>query len=90
MYSYALLEKNCYYLVKEKEEDTITLIKINFETDSCVHVSKYDETTLLEWRKKADPIFDILELLDDDKVKEWQVVYKDNLGTYHYEEEDDD
>jgi predicted transcriptional regulator len=44
----------------------------------------------LEWRKKADPIFDILELLDDDKVKEWQVVYKDNLGTYNYEEEDDD
>ena len=73
--------------VKEKEEDAIALIKVNFETDHCVHVSRYDETTLLEWRQKTDPIFDILELLDDDKVKEWQVVYKDNSDTYNYEEE---
>jgi len=92
MYSYALLEKNCYYLIQEKEgeAEAISLIKINFETDHCVHVSKYDESTLLEWRKKTDPIFDILELLDDNKVKEWQAVYKDNLDTYNYEEEDDD
>jgi hypothetical protein len=89
MYSYALLEKNCYYLVQEKELDAIALIKVNFETDHCLHISKYDETTMLEWRKKTDPIFDILELLDDDKVKEWQTLYKDNLGTYNYEEDEE-
>jgi hypothetical protein len=90
MYSYALLEKNCYYLIQEKEGETIALIRINFETDHCVYVSKYDESTQLEWRKKTDFIFDILELLDDEKVKEWQTVYKDNLGTYNYEEEDEE
>ena len=89
MYSYALLEKNCYYLIQEKEENPIELIKVNFETDHCCHVSKYVETTLLEWRKKTDPIFDILELLDDDKVKEWQTVYKDNQDTYNYEEDEE-
>ncbi len=89
MYSYALLEKNCYYLVQEKEEEAIALIKVNFETDHCLHISKYDEATALEWRKKTDPIFDILELLDDDKVKAWEALYKDNLGTYNYEEDED-
>ena len=70
MYSYALLEKNCHYLIQEKEGDPITLIKINFETDYCAYVSKFADTTLYEWRKKADPIFEILELLDDNQVKD--------------------
>ncbi len=41
------------------------------------------------WKKKNDPIFDILELLSDDKVKEWDAVYNDNQDAY-YEEEDDE
>ena len=68
MYSYALLEKNCHYLIQEKEGDPILLIKINFDTDYCVYVSKYLDTTVFEWRKKTDSIFDILELLDDKKI----------------------
>ena len=89
MYSYALLEKNCYYLIQEKEEDPISLIKINLETDHCLYVSKYSETTELEWRKKTDPIFDILELLGDDKVKDWESIYNDNQSSYNYEEDED-
>jgi hypothetical protein len=89
MYSYALLEKNCYYLIQEKEESPIELVKINFETDYCVHVSKFVETTMLEWRKKTDDIFEILELLDDDKVKEWQTVQKDSESSYNYEEDEE-
>ncbi len=41
------------------------------------------------WKKKNDPIFDILELLSDDKVKEWEAVYNDSTDAY-YEEEDDE
>ncbi|MBS1667807.1 MAG: hypothetical protein JST58_10560 [Bacteroidetes bacterium] len=89
MYSYALLEKNCHYLIQEKEGDPISLIKINFETDHCAYVSKFTESTINEWRKKTDPIFDILELLDDDKVKEWESVYNDGQDTYNYEEDED-
>ena len=54
-----------------------------------MHVSKFVETTELEWRKKTDDIFDILELLDDNKVKEWQTVQKDSEGTYNYEEDEE-
>ncbi|HVM88710.1 MAG TPA: hypothetical protein VMT76_11025 [Puia sp.] len=89
MYSYALLERNCYYLIREKEESPIELVKINFETDYCLHVSKLGQETILEWRMKTDAIHDILELLDDDKVKEWQTVQKDNEGSYNYEEDEE-
>jgi hypothetical protein len=89
MYSYALLEKGCYYLIQEKEEGPIGLIKVNMETDQCMYVSKYADETLVEWKKKSDPIFDILELLGDDKVKAWESIYNDNADTYNYEEDEE-
>ena len=89
MYYYALLERNCYYLIQEKEEDPISLIRVNFETDHCMYVSKYSDTTVVEWKRKGDTIFDILELLGDDKVKDWESIYNDNQGTYNYEEDED-
>jgi hypothetical protein len=88
MYSYALLETGCYYLIQEKEELPIQLIQVTMETDHCAFVSLYGREELLLWRKKTDPIFDILELLSDEAVKEWQALY--NKDAYNYEEEDDD
>lgn len=88
MYSYALLETGCHYLVQEKEESPVTLIKITVETDHCLYVTRFAENPVMEWKKKNDPIFDILELLSDDKVREWQSVYNDNQDAY-YEEDDD-
>ncbi len=90
MYSYALLEKGCYYLIQEKEEGPVGLIKVNMVTDQCMYVSKYADTTLIEWKRKSDSIFDILELLGDEKVKTWESIYNDNQGTaYNYEEDEE-
>jgi hypothetical protein len=88
MYSYALLEPGCHYLVQEKKEEPVTLIKITVETDQCLYVTRFSETPVLEWRKKTDSIYDILECLSDAKVKEWESVYNDNQDAY-YEEDDD-
>ena len=89
MYSYALLEKNCYYLIQEKEADPINLIKVNFETDQCMYISRYMETTVTEWKRKGDFIFEILELLGDEKVKDWESIYNDNQGSFNYEEDEE-
>jgi len=89
MYSYALLEKNCYYLIQEKAEDPINLIRVNFETDQCMYISRFADPTQVEWKRKSDPIFDILELLGDDKIKDWETIYNDNQDTYNYEEDED-
>lgn len=88
MYSYALLETGCYYLIQEKEESPIQLIQVTLETDHCAFVTLYSNEELLNWRKKTDPIFDIIELLSDDAIKDWQALY--NKDAYNYEEEDDD
>ena len=87
MYSYALLEKGCYYLIQEKEKSPIVMIRIMLESDHCMFISKYVETEVTEWKRKTDPIFEIIELLDDQSVKEWESSYYNNEDAY-YEDED--
>jgi hypothetical protein len=89
MYSYALLEPGCYYLVQEKENDKLTLLQIKVISDHCMYVEKYTDTVLQEWKRKTDPIFDIIELLSDDAIKEWTSAYYKNEDAY-YEEDDDE
>lgn len=89
MYSYALLERDCYYLIQEAEGSSVQLIKVNLETEQCMYVSRYADEQVNEWKKKGDPIFDILELVSDDKIKDWESIYNDNQGTYNYEEDED-
>ncbi len=88
MYSYSLMEAGCYYLVQEKEDTGISLIKINFESDQCVFVSKYEEIEVQEWKKKTDSIHDIIELLSDEKVKEWEAIFNNSQDAYYEEDED--
>jgi len=87
MYSYALLETGCYYLIQEKETSSVQLIQVTMDTDHCLFVTQYSDEEKLVWKRKTDPIFDILELLDDEAVKEWQAVY--NKDAYNYEEDDE-
>jgi hypothetical protein len=87
MYSYALLEKECYYLIEEKEGSPIALIRIMLESDHCLFITRYGETEVTEWKRKSDPIFEIIELLDDKAVKEWESSYYNNEDAY-YEDED--
>ena len=88
MYSYALLEPGCYYLVQEKENDSLTLLQAKVVSDHCMYVEKYSDTVLQEWKRKTDPIFDIVELLSDNVLKEWTDLYYSNEDAYH--EEDDE
>ena len=88
MYSYSLLEPGCYYIIQEKELEALKLIKINLESDHCHFISRYDETEVMEWKKKDAPIFDIIELLSDDKVKAWEKTYF-NQDAFNYEEDED-
>ena len=88
MYSYALLEPGCYYLVQEKETEALTLLQVKVISDHCMYVEKYTESVLQEWKRKTDPIFDIVELLSDPVLKEWTDLYYSNEDAYH--EEDDE
>ena len=41
MYSYALLETGCHYLIQEKEDSPIQLIQVTMESDHCAFVTEY-------------------------------------------------
>jgi len=88
MYSYALLEPECYYLVQEKESGPLVLIQVKVVSDSSMFVLKYGEVIAMDWKLKTDNIFDIVELLSDEVAKEWMKVYYDNEDAY-YEEDDE-
>lgn len=90
MYTYELLETGCYYLVKEKEDSMITLIKVAMESDHCLFIMKFEDPTDTEWKLKKDSLFDIIECLSDDAVKEWEIFYKSSQDAYKEEEDDDD
>ena len=87
MYSYGLLETGCYYLVQEKKDSAVSLIKVNMQSDHCMYVFTYDDQLATGWKRKSDAIYDIIECLTDGTVKEWERHYKDE-DAYH--EEDDE
>ena len=88
MYSYSLLEAGCYYVIQETENGPLSLVRINVESDHCVFTSFFLEEETLLWKRKTDPIFDIVELLDDKAVEAWETSY--NKDAYNYEEEEDE
>ncbi|WP_153798057.1 hypothetical protein [Foetidibacter luteolus] len=88
MYSYALLEPECYYLVQEKENEPLTLLQVKVVSDTSMYVIKYGETEVSEWKLKTDYIKDIIELLSDDVARQWMKIYYSNEDAY-YEEDDD-
>ncbi len=89
MYTYDLMETGCYYLMKEKEDSAITLIKVAMETDSCLFIQKFEDPTDTEWKMKKDPVHDIIECLTDNAVKDWEILYKSNEDAYTEEDDDD-
>ena len=88
MYSYGLLETGCYYLVQEKLDSPITLIKANMESDHCMYVFTYNDEMVTGWKRKTDKIYDIIECLTDEAVEKWEKQYNSNNEAY-YEEDDD-
>lgn len=89
MYSYGLLEPGCYYLVQEKKDAAVTLIKVTSETDHCMYVFTYEDELVTSWKRKTDSIHDIIECLSDRAVEDWERQYNNNEGAYHEEEDED-
>jgi hypothetical protein len=89
MYSYGLLEPGCYYLVQEKKESPISLIKVTTVTDHCLYVFFYEDQLVTTWKRKNDSIYDIIECLTDESVQDWEKHYNNSEESYHEEDEED-
>ena len=75
MYSYGLLEPGCYYLVQEKTDLPVNLVKVTMESDYCMYVFTYNDDLATGWKRKSDSIHDIIECLSDEAVEKWQKQY---------------
>lgn len=89
MYSYGLLEPGCYYLVQEKIDLPISLVKVTMESDHCMYVFTYADETVTGWKRKTDSILDIIECLSDEAVEKWQKQYNNNEDAYYEEDEEE-
>ena len=89
MYSYDLLEAGCCYLVKVKEDASVTMIKVAIISDHCVFIQQYSESMETEWKLKSDNLFDIIECLSDQAVKAWETHFRSNQGAFYEEDEEE-
>ena len=89
MYTYDLLETGCYYLVKEKEDSSVTMIKVAVESDHCLFIQRFDEPMETAWKLKKDALHDIIECLSDEAVKAWEEHYKHNADAYYEDDEEE-
>lgn len=89
MYTYDLLETGCYYLVKEKEESPVTMIKVAVESDHCLFIQRFDAPLETTWKLKKDILHDIIECLSDDAVKAWEQHFQNNLGAFYEGDEEE-
>lgn len=82
MYTYDILEKGCFYLVKEKEDSPVIMILVAVESDHCLFIQRFDDPMQSEWKLKKDTLHDIIECLSDETVKAWQEHYQDTHGAF--------
>ena len=85
MFSYELLEKECYYIVQLKPDAELTLVQLKVVTDNCLFIMQYNETAEMHWVKKTDSIYDIVECLSDEAAQQWLTVYNNSEDASYYE-----
>ncbi len=83
MYSYAILEPDCYYLVQLEENAPLSLIQVKVVSDYAMYVVNYGNELTMKWMKKSDEIFDIIELLSDETAQKWLDVYTNNEESFY-------
>ncbi len=88
MFSYELLEKECYYVVQLERNAALTLIQVKVITDNCLFIIQYNETAEMHWVRKTDGIYDIVECLSDEAAQQWLSVYNNEDASYYEGDEE--
>jgi hypothetical protein len=89
MYTYDLLETGCHYLIKEKEESPVVMIKVAVESDHCLFIQRYDDPMATEWKLKKDGLHDIIECMSDEAVKQWEQHYFNSKDVFFENDEEE-
>jgi hypothetical protein len=91
MTTYKDLYPSNYYLIKENENAGIELVYIPMVTDKCVLVEYQDEDQTMNWFKKTEPIFEVIEQLTEEQAVIYESLFEDDEEeNANWSEDDDD
>lgn len=81
-----------YYLIKENENASIELVYIPMVTDKCVLVEYQDDDQTMNWFKKTDPIYELIEQLTEEQAVIYESLFEDDDEDedLSWSEDDDD
>jgi hypothetical protein len=82
MATYKDLKPGFYYLIRENENASIELVFIPMETGKCVLVEYQDEEQSMNWFKKTENVFELIEQLTKEEAENYERLFES-------EEEDD-
>ncbi|HTB52035.1 MAG TPA: hypothetical protein VK718_04600 [Ferruginibacter sp.] len=82
-YSNLLLDQA--YLIIENEGEEVSLIQVLMQTNKCVLVEIHDDEQTTFWRKKSDPIFEIIDQLTDAQVEAYDELFEEEDTDYSEE-----
>jgi hypothetical protein len=86
MATYANLELDHYYLIKETESEDITLVQPVLETVKTFLILQIDEVETTVWKKKDDVIFEVIEELTPDQVAEYEDLFEDEDEEWSFDD----
>jgi len=78
MPTYAILEIDRHYLIKESEDDEIILVQPLMETTECILLVEYSDAETTYWRKKEDEFDELIEELTDEQVEEYENLFEED------------
>jgi hypothetical protein len=74
MKNYESLEIGSFYLIIENEGENVSLVEPLMETNNAVLLMHHDDVESTFWRKKADPIFELVDELTEDQLDEYDAL----------------
>ena len=83
MATYNDLYPSNYYLIKQNDNASIEMVYIPMVTGKCVLVEYQDDDQTMNWFKKTDSLFEVVEQLTDEQA----IIYE---GLFEDEKDEDD
>jgi len=77
MATYNDLYPSNYYLIKQNDNASIEMVYIPMVTGKCVLVEYQDDDQTMNWFKKTDSLFEVVEQLTEEQAVIYESLFED-------------
>lgn len=82
MNTFANLETDEFYLIREKENSEVTLVQTLMETDHCIFILQRGDDERSFWKRKTEPLFQIIDKLTEEQADEYEELWDNEQTTF--------